>query len=162
MIADITCQFTTVAAEIGTEVYGDKGSIQQYFDDGPSTRLPRGCTGLSVCEATGLDALRTFPSQVPRRAHLQPVRSSRRSFAAVTPFAGRGRSNSRRRARCYVSARTGPRVVWDRGCTNITEKDAGGPPPDPQRRADRKNKSSARSRSYLACQCKQPQGRTPF
>ena len=40
MVADISCQFTTTAAEIGTEVYGSTGSIQQYFDDGPSTRLP--------------------------------------------------------------------------------------------------------------------------
>ncbi len=48
MVAEISCSFTTSASEITTEVYLEKGTIQQYFGDAPSTRLERasGMTGL--------------------------------------------------------------------------------------------------------------------
>ncbi|MCL2159357.1 MAG: Gfo/Idh/MocA family oxidoreductase, partial [Oscillospiraceae bacterium] len=41
MIAEISCYFSCSASEITTEVYGAKGSVQQYYGDGCGTRLPR-------------------------------------------------------------------------------------------------------------------------
>ncbi|MBQ3079642.1 MAG: Gfo/Idh/MocA family oxidoreductase [Clostridia bacterium] len=48
LIAEISCSFTTSASEITTEMYCEKGSVQQYFGDNPATRLkkPEGMCGL--------------------------------------------------------------------------------------------------------------------
>ncbi len=119
MIADISCQFTTVAAEIGTEVYGDKGSIQQYFDDGPSTRLPHeGVPGLKWYVKPDADwTLSDIPSP---KSHGERIYNQGVQLAAFlrggAPVctAEDGRNSLRLVLACYVSARTGTRVsVWD-------------------------------------------------
>ena len=119
MIADITCQFTTVAAEIGTEVYGDKGSIQQYFDDNPSTRLPHeGIPGLKWYVLGDKDwTLSDIPSP---KGHGERIYNQGVQLAAFLNggepvcTAEEGRDSLRLVLACYVSARTGERVsVWD-------------------------------------------------
>ncbi len=118
MIADISCQFTTVAAEIGTEVYGDKGSIQQYYDDGPSTKLPHGVEGLKWYKQgnenwTVSDI--ASPNGHGERIYNQGVQLAN-FLTGGEPVcsAEDGRDSLRCVLACYVSARTGERVsVWD-------------------------------------------------
>lgn len=119
MIADISCQFTTVAAEIGTEVYGDKGSIQQYYVDGPSTKLPHeGKPGLKWY-IKGNEDWTLSDIQSPKghfeRIYNQGVQLAEflRGGAPICAVE-EGRNSLRLVLACYVSARTGTRVsVWD-------------------------------------------------
>ncbi len=119
MIADISCQFTTVAAEIGTEVYGDKGSIQQYFDDGPSTKLPHeGVPGLKWYikpdENWTLSDIPSPKSHGERIYHQGVQLAEFLRGGAPVCTAEEGRDSLRLVLACYVSARTGTRVsVWD-------------------------------------------------
>ncbi|MBQ4089524.1 MAG: Gfo/Idh/MocA family oxidoreductase [Clostridia bacterium] len=118
MIADISCQFTTVAAEIGTEVYGDKGSIQQYYDDGPSTKLPHGTDGLKWYKQGDADwTISDIPSP---KGHGERIYAQGKQLAEFLNggepvcSAEEGRDSLRCVLACYVSARTGERVsVWD-------------------------------------------------
>jgi len=118
MIADISCQFTTVAAEIGTEVYGDKGSIQQYYDDGPSTKLPHGTEGLKWYKQGDADwTISDIPSP---KGHGERIYAQGAQLAEFLNggepvcTAEEGRDSLRCVLACYVSARTGERVsVWD-------------------------------------------------
>ena len=120
MIAEISCQFTTTAAEITTEVYGDRGSVQQYWGDAPSTnRLPHGRAGLKYYRAGDSD---WTVSDIPT-----PAQHGERLAAQAKPFAEflrgereaicscrEGRDDLRLVLACYLSARTGRRVsVWD-------------------------------------------------
>lgn len=118
MIADISCQFTTVAAEIGTEVYGDKGSIQQYYDDGPSTKLPHGVEGLKWYKQGDEDW--TVSDIASPRGHGERIYNQGVQLANFLTggepvcSAEDGRDSLRCVLACYVSARTGERVsVWD-------------------------------------------------
>ncbi|MGI6239043.1 MAG: Gfo/Idh/MocA family protein [Christensenellales bacterium] len=119
MIADISCQFTTVAAEIGTEVYGDKGSIQQYFVDGPSTKLPHeGVPGLKWYRSG--DADWTLSEIASPKGHFERIYNQGEQLAAflrggeTVCSAEEARDSLRLVLACYVSARTGTRVsVWD-------------------------------------------------
>lgn len=118
MIADISCQFTTVAAEIGTEVYGDKGSIQQYYDDGPSTKLPHGVEGLKWYKQG--DENWTVSDIASPRGHGERIYNQGVQLANFLTggepvcSAEDGRDSLRCVLACYVSARTGERVsVWD-------------------------------------------------
>ena len=118
MIADITCQFTTVAAEIGTEVYGDKGSIQQYYDDGPSTKLPHGTEGLKWYKQG--DENWTISDIPSPKGHGERIYNQGVQLAEFLKggepvcSAEDGRDSLRCVLACYVSARTGERVsVWD-------------------------------------------------
>ena len=118
MIADISCQFTTVAAEIGTEVYGDKGSIQQYYDDGPSTKLPHGAEGLKWYrqgdENWTISDIAS-PKGHGERIYNQGVQLAKFLNGGETVCSAEdGRDSLRCVLACYVSARTGERVsVWD-------------------------------------------------
>lgn len=118
MIADISCQFTTVAAEIGTEVYGDKGSIQQYYDDGPSTKLPHGTEGLKWYRQG--DENWTISDIASPAGHGERIYNQGVKLAGFLNggepvcSAEDGRDSLRCVLACYVSARTGERVsVWD-------------------------------------------------
>ena len=118
MIADISCQFTTVAAEIGTEVYGDKGSIQQYYDDGPSTKLPHGVEGLKWYRQG--DENWTISDIASPKGHGERIYNQGVQLAKFLNggepvcSAEDGRDSLRCVLACYVSARTGERVsVWD-------------------------------------------------
>lgn len=118
MIADISCQFTTVAAEIGTEVYGDKGSIQQYYDDGPSTKLPHGTEGLKWYRQG--DENWTISDIASPKGHGERIYNQGVQLAKFLNggepvcSAEDGRDSLRCVLACYVSARTGERVsVWD-------------------------------------------------
>jgi len=126
MIAEISCYFTCCASEISTEVYGEKGSIQQYYGDGPGTRLPRpaGQPGLKWFVEGDAD---WTASEIP-----SPLAHGERLSAQAQPFAdflhGRrppicsareGRDSLRMVLACYVSANAGERVrlddarIWD-------------------------------------------------
>ncbi len=120
MIAEISCPFSCSASEITTEVYGRTGSIQQYYGDGPGTRLPR---------AEGQVGLKWFmegesnwtDSQIP-----SPAGHGERIGSQYIPFAdflyGRrgpicsvyeGRDSLRMVLACYLSAKEGRRVRLD-------------------------------------------------
>ena len=119
MIADISCSFTTTAAEIGTELYGDKGSVQQYFVDGPSTKLPHDTkTGLKWY-FTG-DPDWTVSEIESPLAHGERIYNQGTQLAQFLCggeslcTAQEGRDSLRLVLACYVSARTGQRVsVYD-------------------------------------------------
>lgn len=120
MIADISCSFTCSASEITTEVYGEKGTIQQYFGDNPATRLPRtpGMCGLKWFTEGNSD---WTASDIP-----SPISHGERIAAQYLPFAdflnGRrgpvcsvyeARDSLRMVLACYLSAREGCRVRID-------------------------------------------------
>ena len=120
MIAEISCQFTTTAAEITTEVYGDKGSIQQYYGDAPSTnKLPHGTVGLKWYHQGDADwtesDLETPPQHGARLAwQALPFAQFLKGERGPVCSAEEGRDSLRLVLACYVSARTGERVsVWD-------------------------------------------------
>lgn len=120
MIAEISCPFSCSASEITTEVYGRKGSVQQYYGDGPSTRLPRaqGQVGLKWFVEGNSDWTN---SDIP-----SPAGHGERLGAQAQPFAdflfGRrgpicsvyeGRESLRMVLACYLSDREGTRVRID-------------------------------------------------
>lgn len=47
-LVEVTCSFTCAGAEISTEVYGDKGSIQQDYGDAISASLPRAADAVGL------------------------------------------------------------------------------------------------------------------
>ena len=116
MIAEISCQFTTTAAEITTEVYGDKGTIQQYYGDAPSTnKLPHGTVGLKWYHQGDADwtesDLATPPVHGERLGwQALPFAQFLKGERAAICSAEEGRDSLRLVLACYVSARTGTRV----------------------------------------------------
>jgi len=117
MIAEISCYFTCSASEITTEVYGAKGSIQQYYGDGTSTRLPRpaGQPGLKWFVEGESD---WTDSEIP-----SPQAHGERLAAQAQPFSDflhgkrppicsvyEGRDSLRMVLACYVSVNSGERV----------------------------------------------------
>ena len=120
MIAEISGYFTCSASEITTEVYGDKGSIQQYYGDGPSTRLPRpaGQPGLKWFvegQADWTDAEIPSPQSHGERlvAQAQPFADFLHGKRPPICTAQEGRDSLRMVLACYVSARAGERVRLD-------------------------------------------------
>ena len=121
MIAEITCGFTTSAAEITTEIYCTGGSVAQYYGDATSTSLPRpeGLAGLKWFKNGDKD---WTESGIP-----SPAAHAHRLDAQALPFAKylngegeavctaeEGRNSLRLVLACYLSAREGKRVsVWD-------------------------------------------------
>ena len=71
LIAEISLSFTTNAAEITTEIYLEKGSVQQYFGDAPATRIPRNEKNSRACLVQGrrflLDGIRHSFARAARR-----------------------------------------------------------------------------------------------
>ena len=120
MIAEISCQFTTTAAEITTEVYGDKGTVQQYYGDAPSTnKLPHGTGGLKWVRQGDPDwTVSDIPTPKTHSERLgwqaEPFAKFLKGEAGPVCTAEEGRDSLRLVLACYVSARTGQRVsVWD-------------------------------------------------
>lgn len=120
MIAEISCYFTCSAAEITTEIYCEKGAIQQYYGDAPSTRLPRvpGTVGLKWFKEGDSD---WTDSNIPSPAvHGERLKAQALPFAEFLKggpaicTAEEGRDTLRLVLSCYLSMREGKRVsVWD-------------------------------------------------
>ena len=120
MVAEITCCFTCSAAEATTEVYCEKGAIQQYYGDGPATRLPRvpGAPGLKWFKEGDADWTDSgIPSPAAHGQRLKDQAGPLAEFLKGGPSictAEEGRDTLRLVLACYVSAREGRRVsVWD-------------------------------------------------
>lgn len=126
-IVELSLSFTCSASEITTEVYGEKGAIQQYFGDGPSTRLPR---------LEGMEGLMWFKegdSGWTKAGIPSPKSHGERLYAQAEPFSeflhGRrgpictveeGRNNLRCVLACYLSAQKGCRIqISDDGVYDI-------------------------------------------
>ena len=116
LIAEISCSFTCCASEITTEVYCEKGSIQQYFGDNPSARLPRpgNMPGLKWYREGDKDwtdsGIPSPDSHGPRLGwQAEPLA---RFLAGADPIctAREGRDTLRLVLSCYLSARQGRRV----------------------------------------------------
>ena len=117
MIAEISCYFACTASEITTEVYGEKGSILQYYGDATSTGLPRpeGQPGLKWF-LTGND--NWISSDIPSpQAHGERIAAQAKAFSEFIHgkrpsicSAREGRDSLRMVLACYVSAQNGERV----------------------------------------------------
>ena len=120
MIAEISCSFTTSAVEITTEMYCEGGSVQQYFGDAPSTRLPRSETqpGL-VWYKEGDDCWTDSGIPSPEKHGQRLVDQAEpmaRFLHGEAPLcdAKEGRDTLRLVLACYLSAKEGKRVsVYD-------------------------------------------------
>lgn len=119
LICEISCSFTCDAAEITTEVYCEKGSIQQYFGDNPSTRLPRpSMPGLKWYKEgdadwtdSGLESPKAHGTRLGWQA--EPMAEFLKGGAPICT-AEEGRDTLRLVLACYLSAREGKRVsVYD-------------------------------------------------
>lgn len=120
MIAEITCSFVCVASEITTEIYGTKGSIQQYYGDAVSTALPRpeGQPGLKYFVLGDKD---WTDSGVPSpAAHSERIGAQGEIFAQFLrgerePICSvyEARDSLKMVLACYLSAREGRRVRID-------------------------------------------------
>lgn len=119
LICEISCSFTCDAAEITTEAYCEKGSIQQYFGDNPSTRLPRpqmpGLKWYKEGDAdwtdSGLDSPAAHGARLGWQA--EPMAEFLKGGAPICT-AEEGRDTLRLVLACYLSAREGRRVsVYD-------------------------------------------------
>ena len=119
MIAEITCSFTCNASEITTEVYCSEGTIQQYFGDGPATKLPRveNMPGLKWYREGDADWTDSgIPSPAAHGPRLGWQAKPMADFlAGGEPIctAEEGRNTLRLVLACYVSAREGRRVSLD-------------------------------------------------
>jgi predicted dehydrogenase len=120
MIAEISAYFTCSASEITTEVYGEKGSVQQYYGDGPATRLPRpaGQPGLKWFiegEADWTDSGIPSPQGHGERiaGQAQPLADFLNGKRPPICSAHEGRDSLRMVLACYVSAQAGERVPLD-------------------------------------------------
>ena len=116
LIAEISCSFTCSASEITTEVYCEKGSIQQYFGDNPGARLPRvaGMPGLKWYKEGDAD---WTDSDIPSPASHGPRIGWQAAPLADFLKGGEpicsvreGRDTLRLVLACYLSAREGRRV----------------------------------------------------
>ena len=119
MIAEITCSFTCNASEITTEVYCSEGTIQQYFGDGPATKLPRvenmpGLKWYREGDADWTDSGIPSPEYHGLRLGWQ-AKPMADFLAGGEPVctAEEGRDTLRLVLACYVSAREGRRVSLD-------------------------------------------------
>lgn len=126
MVAEITCCFTCSAAEATTEIYCEKGAVQQYYGDGPATRLPRveGAPGLKWFkegDAGWTDS--GIPSPAAHGQRLKDQAGPLADFLKGGPSvctAEEGRDTLRLVLACYLSCKEGRRVsVWDDGVYSI-------------------------------------------
>ena len=120
MIAEISMSFTTSASEITTEIYCEKGSVQQYFGDAPATRLPRdarvpGLVWFREGDSCWTDSGIPSPGKHAERLtdQAKPMADFLRGGPALCT-AEEGRDTLRLVLSCYLSAREGTRVnVFD-------------------------------------------------
>ena len=120
MIAEISAYFTCSASEITTEVYGEKGTIQQYYGDGPATRLPRpeGQPGLkwfvegdSDWTASDIPSPKGHGERISGQA--QPLADFLNGKRPPICNVRDGRDSLKMVLACYLSTRTGERVSLD-------------------------------------------------
>ena len=116
MIAEISLSFTTSAVEITTEMYCEKGSVQQYFGDAPATRLSRDARVPGLVWFREGDSCWTdsgIPSPEKHAERLKDQAKPMADFlhgAAPLCTAEEGRDTLRLVLACYLSAREGTRV----------------------------------------------------
>lgn len=119
LICEISCSFTCSASEITTEVYCQNGTIQQYFGDNPSTRLPRPAMpglkwfkeGNADWTDSGLESPKAHGARLGWQA--APMAEFLKGGKAICT-AEEGRDTLRLVLSCYLSAREGQRVsVYD-------------------------------------------------
>ncbi len=120
LIAEISCYFTCTASEITTEVYGSKGTVQQYFGDAVSTSVPRaeGLPGLKWLihgEADWTDSQIATPPVHRDRLCAQALPFADFLHGKRPPICSvyEARDSLRMVLACYVSSRTGTRVHID-------------------------------------------------
>ena len=120
LIAEISCYFTCCASEPTTEIYGEKGSVVQYYGDAPGTRLPRaeGQVGLKWYvegEDDWTDSEIPSPKGHGERIAAQASHFSEFLRVERPPIctAREGRDSLRMLLACYVSAANGERVRID-------------------------------------------------
>jgi len=120
MVAEISAYFTCSASEITTEVYGGKGAIQQYYGDGPATRLPRpaGQPGLKWFVEGGSDwTASDIPSPQGHGERIagqaQPLADFLQGKRPPVCTAEEGRDSLKMVLACYVSSGNGERVRLD-------------------------------------------------
>jgi predicted dehydrogenase len=120
MIAEISVYFTCSAAEITTEVYCEKGAIQQYYGDGPGTRLPRpaGQPGLKwyvegEADWTASDIASPGGHGERIAGQAQPLADFLHGTRPPICNVYEGRDSLKMILACYVSARSGERVRID-------------------------------------------------
>ena len=118
MLAEVTLQFTCTAAEITTELYGERGAAAQYFGDAVSTQLPHGKNGLKYYfrgDANWSDSGIQSPEKHAERLGWQAkpfadfLNGKRGPICSVYD----GRNCLKMVLACYVSSREGRRVRLD-------------------------------------------------
>ncbi len=120
MIAEISCSFTTSAAEITTEIYLERGSVQQYYGDAPATRLPRANSASGLSWYREGDKCWTVSDIPSPKAHSERLAWQAEPFAeflhGAQPLCDmyEGRDTLRLVLACYLSYARGERVsVYD-------------------------------------------------
>ena len=116
LIAEISLSFTTSATEITTEIYCEKGSVQQYFGDAPATRIPRsesipGLVWFREGDSCWTDSGIPSPAQHGLRIKDQ-AEPMAQFLHGAEPLCTveEGRDSLRCVLACYLSAREGTRV----------------------------------------------------
>lgn len=116
LIAEISLSFTTSAAEITTEIYLEKGSVQQYFGDAPATRMPRnekipGLVWFREGDSCWTESGIPSPAQHGERLKDQagPMAAFLKGADPVCT-AEEGRDTLRLVLSCYLSAKDGKRI----------------------------------------------------
>ncbi len=119
-LVEVTCSFTCTGAEISTEIYGSKGSVQQYYGDAISCSLPRdeAAVGLKLWDAearTWIAGDAPSPhSQAERLANLaKPMAEFFHGNGPAICTAEDGRDSLRMVMATYVSTMEGRRVAMD-------------------------------------------------
>ena len=116
LIAEISLSFTTSAAEITTEIYLEKGSVQQYFGDAPATRMPRNEKIPGLVWFREGDSCWTesgIPSPAQHGERLKDQAGPMAAFlngADPVCTAEEGRDTLRLVLSCYLSAKDGKRI----------------------------------------------------
>lgn len=116
MLAEVSCCFSCCAAEITTEAYFEKGSIQQYFGDAPSCRAEHNTDRGLVIFNSQDKAWTPFDIKSPV-SHGERIINQAYDFADFL-YGRRGPICTAEEARvslkmvlaCYVSSREGRRV----------------------------------------------------
>jgi len=115
LLVDISCCFSCSAAEITTEVYGEKGAVQQYYGDNPACRLAHGTEGLKwYLEGDEGWTISDIPSPKGHGERLawqgKPMADffTRKSEGVCS--VEEGRDSLRLILACYLSQREGQRV----------------------------------------------------
>jgi len=118
MIAEVTFCSSCSAAEITTEVYSERGAIQQYNGDGPGCRLPHNNPGLKYFKEGDADwTVSDIPlpegQWVRIKDQAKPLADFLLGNRPPICSAEEGRNSLRMVLACYLSQKTGSRVRID-------------------------------------------------